>query len=109
MNISQIGELLAEIHILDNRRVDEATLTVWHRLLDDVDFDEAVAAVRLHFRDPALADDYLTPARVRRSIDRIRRAALGPMRDEFDNDIEPDHLAIAAFERLHTEQKAITS
>ncbi|WP_336642823.1 hypothetical protein [Microbacterium sp. MMO-113] len=106
MDITQTADLLAEVQLIDNRRIEEATLVAWHRLVDDLDYSEAVEAVRLHFRT---STTYLTPAHVRAAVERIRLAGLGPQQDEYGNDIEPDYPAVAAYERLHPEQKAITS
>lgn len=106
MDITQTADLLAEVQLIDNRRIEEATLVAWHRLVDDLDYAEAVEAVRLHFRTSTA---YLTPAHVRAAVERIHQAGIGPMQDEFGNDIEPDLPAVAAYERLHPEQKAITS
>ena len=106
MNIVQTNDLLVHIQLIDNRQVGDATVLEWHELVGDLDYDEALEAVRLHFRD---STDYLKPAHVRGGIDRIRLAGLGPQQDEYGNDIEPDHPAVAAYKRLHPNQKAINS
>lgn len=106
MDIDETADLLAEVQLIDNRRVEEATLVAWHRLVDDLDYSEAVEAVRLHFRTSTA---YLTPAHLRVAVDRIRLAGLGPREDEWGNEIEPDVPAVAAWERLHPTPKEITS
>ncbi|MCT1363933.1 hypothetical protein [Microbacterium sp. p3-SID131] len=106
MNIQETTELLTRIQVIDNRRVEEATVLAWFELVDDLDLATALEAVRLHFRESTA---YLTPAHVRVAVERIRLAGLGPQQDEYGNDIEPDYPAVAAYERLHPEQKAINS
>lgn len=103
MNIAETTELLTRVQIIDNRRVEEATVLAWFELVDDLDFDQALEAVRLHFRE---STEYLKPVHVRAGVERIRVAGLGPERDEFGNDIEPDAPALAAFRRL-AQQKEI--
>lgn len=110
MDISETADLLAlEVQVIDNRRIEEATLVAWHRLIDDLEYPEAVEAVRMHFRDPANAGVYLTPAHVRAGVERIRVAGLGPQQDEFGNAVEPDFPALAAYTRLNPLPKEITS
>lgn len=106
MNIEGTNDLLVHIQIIDNRQVGDATVLEWHELVSDLDYDEALEAVRLHFRD---STEYLKPAHIRAGVERIRRAGLGPQRDEFDNDIEPDRPAIAAYQRLNPDAKEITA
>lgn len=108
MDITQTADLLAEIQLIDNRRVEEATLLAWHELVSDLDYFPALEAARLHFRD---SEAYLKPRHIRAGVERIRLAGLGPQRDEFDNDLPVDLPAVAAYERLtaHTTRKAITS
>ncbi|MFD4957118.1 hypothetical protein [Microbacterium sp. NPDC058389] len=96
MNIQQTSELLARVQVIDNRRVEEATILAWHELLDDVDLPTAVEAVRLHFRESTA---YLTPAHVRQNVDRIRRADDDPT-DEWGNHLPVDEPALAAHARL---------
>lgn len=106
MDIVQTSELLAEIQIGDNRRIDDAVLIQWHKLVGDLDYDVALEAMMLHRRE---SDKWLTASHIRTNVERIRLAGLGPQRDEFDNDIEPDRPAIAAYQRLHPDMKAIRS
>lgn len=106
MDIVQISELLAEIQIGDNRRIDDAVLLQWQKLVDDLDYDIALEAMMLHRRESA---QWLTAAHVRKNVERIRQALLGPLQDEFGNDVEPDVLAVAAAQRLHPNQREITS
>lgn len=97
MNIEQTATLLAEIQLIDNRRVDEEVIVSWHELVGDLGFAEAREAVVLHRRESAT---WLTPAHVRENVERIRVAAIGPREDELGNVIEPDAAALAAARRL---------
>lgn len=96
MNIRETTELLTRAQLIDNRRVEEATVLAWHELVDDIDFAPAVEAVRLHFRESTA---YLVPAHVRKNVDRILYAAEQP-EDEYGNPLEPDRAALAARARL---------
>lgn len=97
MNIEETGKLLARVQVLDNRRVDEATILAWHELVEDLEFAHAVEAVRLHFRE---STTYLVPAHVRANVERILLAGLGEREDEFGNELEVDEPALASHRRL---------
>lgn len=105
MNAVELSQLLGEIQVVDNRRVDKATLLAWMPLLEDVDYYVAVEAVRLHRRE---SNEWLTPALIRVNVERIRLAGLGAREDELGNLLEPDAAALAAHQRLST-MKAVTS
>lgn len=96
MNISDVSELLTFVQVIDNRRVDEATILAWQELLDDVDLPTAREAARMHFRGSTA---YLTPAHIRANVDRIRHAVARP-EDEFGNPVDPDMPALEAQVRL---------
>lgn len=105
MNIQQTNDLLVRIQVIDNRQVGDSTVLAWHELVDDVDFDAAVEAVKMHFREsPA----YLVPAHVRKNVDRILNAATFP-EDEFGNPLEPDLAALQARARLAGRRQAVSS
>lgn len=106
MNAVELGKLLGEIQVIDNRRVDEATLLAWLPLVDDISYPVAVEAVRLHRRESSA---WLTPAHVRENIERMRVAALGPQPDEYGNLIDPEPAALAAAQRAAGGHKAVTS
>lgn len=106
MNIQETNQLLIRIQVIDNRQIGDSTVLAWHELVSDLDYATAVEAVKLHQRE---ATAYLTPAHVRAAVERIRLAGLGPQQDEYGNDIEPDYPAVAAYERLHPNQREITS
>lgn len=106
MNIEQTATLLAEIQLIDNRRVDEEVLVSWHELIGDLDAAQAREAVMLHRREsPA----WLTPAHVRANVERMQVAALGPREDDFGNVIEPEPAALAAARRASGVRKAVES
>lgn len=61
MNIQETSALLMKIRLVDSRVVDEAVIREWHDILADVDFADAVDAVRNHRR---VSTEYLQPAHV---------------------------------------------
>lgn len=106
MTIEETATLLANIQLIDNRRIEEQTIIAWHVLVGDLDFPAALEAARLHFRD---STEYLKPAHVRAGVERIRVAGLGIQRDEFDNDLPVDGPALAAHRRLASTRGEISS
>lgn len=106
MNIQETTELLTRIQIIDNRRVEEATVLAWFELVEDLALDAALEAVRLHFRE---STEYLKPAHIRAGIERIRVSGLGPREDDFGNVIDPDAQALAAHNRLAGIRREVTS
>jgi hypothetical protein len=83
VNNQQVAAVLAKIQLGDNRETDAAGLVLaeWVDSIGDLDFDDAVEAVRMHRRETT---DYLTPAHVRTNVKRVR-AARTP-----SNDTTPD-------------------
>lgn len=96
MNVQQTTELLLRIQVIDNRRVEEATVLAWHELVGDLDYAVAIEAVRVHQRESTA---YLLPAHVRAIADRIVNAVEVP-RDEWGNELEADTVALEARERV---------
>lgn len=96
MNFEQTALLLAEIQVIDNRRVDEATVIAWQPLLEDLSYEVASEAVALHRRESTA---YLLPAHVRANVERIRTALAAPT-DEYGNPLEVDRLALESQRRL---------
>ncbi|MDQ1127592.1 hypothetical protein QE428_002625 [Microbacterium sp. SORGH_AS 505] len=105
MNLAQTSVLLSEIQLLDNRRIDENSIVAWQKLLDDLDLDVALEAVRLHRRESTA---YLLPAHVRDNVARILNVALDP-EDEHGNKLDRDDAALAALERVGRARLAITA
>lgn len=95
--MEETGKLLARAQVIDNRRVDEATILAWHDLVGDLDYGMAVEGVRLHFRESTA---YLVPAHVRAGVERILLAGLGARQDEWGNELDVDEPALAAHRRL---------
>jgi hypothetical protein len=60
---AQAAKLLALASAIDQRTVGEADAVAWADLLDGLDFDRCVEAVRRHYRE---STDRLMPAHVRR-------------------------------------------
>lgn len=107
MNIEQTGALLAEVQLIDNRRVDEATLMYWHGLIGDLGYAEASEAVVMHRRERAGV--YLEPGHVRANVDRIRSAVAAPT-DDFGNVLPVDRAALDAQRRISARgTRAVTS
>lgn len=104
MNAIELGQLLAEVSVIDRRPVDEAAILAWMPLVGDLPFPVAAEAVRLHRRESTA---WLTPAHVRDNVTRILHADPHPT-DEFGNHLDVDTPALAARARLE-EQKAVTS
>ena len=104
MNIQQTNQLLIRIQVIDNRQIGDSTVLAWHELVEDLDYATAVEAVKLHQRESTV---YLTPAHVRAGVERILLAGLGARRDEFDNDVEADGPALAAYKRLAQTRKEL--
>ena len=71
MNNAQVAAVLAKIQLGDNRETDAAGLVLaeWVDSIGDLDFDDAVEAVRMHRKE---STDYLTPAHVRAGVKRVR-------------------------------------
>jgi hypothetical protein len=105
VNVQQTTELLVLIQIIDNRRVDEAVVIAWHELLDDVEFDAAREALKLHRRE---STEWVTPAHVRANVTRILHADRWPT-DEYGNALERDEPALEARERLTDARRAVTA
>lgn len=103
MNIEETSKLLGLIQVIDNRRVDEATILAWAPLVADVEYGVAVEAVNLHWRESTA---YLLPAHVRANVARILGAEEHPQ-DEWGNYLEPDRAALAALGRVAPQRRAI--
>lgn len=106
MDIQQTAELLGEIVIGDNRRVDDDVLMQWHELVGDLDFATAREAVMLHRRESTA---WLTAAHVRANVERMRVAALGPQEDDNGNLIAPEPAALDAARRALGRNREVTS
>jgi hypothetical protein len=106
MNAEQVAAVLAKIQLGDNRLTDSAGLVLaeWVDSIGDLDFDDAVEAVRMHRQESTV---YLQPAHVRANVRRVRdlrarelrrsRPALEPARVTLDR-VEFDRITQEAID-----------
>lgn len=71
MNRAETHALLTAIAAVDNRKVADETVLTWHRILADLDYTDAQAAVETHFAETT---EYLMPVHIRRGAHRAARA-----------------------------------
>lgn len=71
MNEREAFQLLTLASARDGRKVSQSVAKVWARDLERVDFDVAVEAATLHYRE---SSDWLMPAHVIRNARRVREA-----------------------------------
>lgn len=93
MNKTEVAQLLTVASMVDNRTVAPETVEMWFPLVYDIDYDTAVTAVQMHFRE---SDKYLLPVHVRENVKRIRarqeyearkkRPAIEPRRITLDRE-----------------------
>ena len=71
MTKSEVSFLLAAIYVYERRNdaVSKAQVEAWHQLLEDVEFEDAKAAVTAHFSE---SDRMLSVAALRASIKQAR-------------------------------------
>lgn len=62
MNRQETSQLLVIASTIDNRSITEEAMQVWHGLLDDVDYADAVAALKDYYRTET---KWLMPAHIR--------------------------------------------
>lgn len=65
---SEVAQLLAKAALIDNRKVDAATVEAWHEVIGHVDYNVALLALTLHRRT---SSEYLMPAHI---ISNLRKA-----------------------------------
>lgn len=68
MNDHEVTQIVARIHLHDNRQVDELVIGHWKDTIGDLPYDAALAAVNMHIRESTA---YLLPAHVRANAKRI--------------------------------------
>lgn len=93
MDLDATAKLLTVIAAYDNRNVQRETVIVWHQSVGHLDYDIAVQAVALHFKESTA---YLMPGhvnvaarRVQELLDReqrLSRPALEPAVITLDRD-----------------------
>ena len=108
MNAAEVGDLLARMALVDNRRPPEddearkAMILSWLELVGDLNYNDAVQAVRDHYRE---SREWIMPSDVRHGVARIRQARLdaaGPVEI-------PEYLADHPAEALAWKQAAVTA
>lgn len=72
MNMTETSKLLTIASLIDNRAVSPELVQVWQGLLDDIEFQDAVAAVKEHYRT---STKWLMPAHLRELVTAARREA----------------------------------
>lgn len=65
----ETARVLAKIQLGDNRQVDHLVLDEWHDTIGHLDFDDAIAAVKLHRQS---STDWLMPAHVISGARRVK-------------------------------------
>lgn len=71
MNYAETAQLLTAVAACDNRRIDDATVAMWHDVLGDLPLADALEAIRRHF---AKSTEWLMPAHIRAGVGLIREA-----------------------------------
>lgn len=77
MNLTETAQLLALAKQFDNRNYDKVTVAAWQELLDDIDYRDAVEAVKRHFME---STEYLKLAHIRTGAQTIANRRLGRQR-----------------------------
>ena len=90
MRTAEVVQLLARIAAGDNRQVDEAAARYWQDIVGDLDYRDAVEAVRQH---RMASTDYLQPAHVRQGVKRIREQRIDAHLKEIPPYPNPDDVA----------------
>ena len=83
---SETAQLLGKAALIDNRKVDAATVEAWHEIIGHIDYQTALAALTIHRANSA---EYLQPAHIianiskarnQRALEASRNRALDPPR-----------------------------
>lgn len=69
MNFDETSQVLAAIQIYDNRRVDDATVKAWHKMIGRFTLADCLAAVEQYFTTNT---DWLMPAHIIRNVKAFR-------------------------------------
>lgn len=69
MTPGDTARLLAACAMYDFRSVETADAAAWHHVIGDLDYDDAMEAVRLHYQQ---STDRMMPAHVRQGVKAIR-------------------------------------
>jgi hypothetical protein len=87
----EVAKVLARIQLGDNRQVDRATLAAWIDEIGDLDFRDAVEAVRLHRQE---SPHYLMAAHVRANVRVIQRQRERAERVAQPRAVEPNVITL---------------
>lgn len=83
---SETAQLLGKAALIDNRKVDAATVEAWHEIIGHIDYQTAMAALTIHrgsspdYLQPAHIIAKLAKARNQRALEAGRSRALDPPR-----------------------------
>lgn len=91
MTNEEVAKVLARIQLGDNRQVDRTTLAAWIDEIGDLDFRDAVEAVKLHRQE---STHYLMAAHVRANVRVIRRQREHAGRVSTPRAIEPNVITL---------------
>lgn len=78
MNLEETDKLLTLMFNIDKRRIDDATVLVWHEILGELSFADCLMAVTTHYRE---STDYLMPAHIVAGAREIERDRIRAGRD----------------------------
>ena len=99
MNKLELAQLLTIASAIDNRTVSPETVEVWHPIVAHIEFDIAVEAVQLHFKE---SDKYLLPAHVVAGARRVQERRLRDARRLQPRAVEGNRITLnrAEFDRI---------
>lgn len=80
MNLEETDRLLTVIQNVDKRRIDDATVLVWHEILGDLPFADCLLAATTHFRESTA---YLMPAHIVAGAREVERKRIREERDRL--------------------------
>lgn len=100
MNITETGQVLTLIQVVDRRVVDKATIAAWHDLIGDLSLEDCLEAVRAHRRE---STEYLLPAHIRKRVLAVRAERVARVGDPLPG-VDPDD--VAAYQAARVEARA---
>jgi len=69
MNAEQAGQVLAKCASYDRRKTGDADTIAWYQVLQDLSYDDCIAAVIAHYSDTT---DWIMPAHIRQRVKAMR-------------------------------------
>lgn len=69
MNLEQTAQLLIIIGTFDNRTVSAENITAYHEVLNDIQYEDALEAVKMHFK---ISNEWIMPSHIRAHVKAIR-------------------------------------